>query len=97
MATPSELGMLPLMERVIGSRERAASRPNQAPEYPDGLSGREIEVLRLVAAGKSNREIAEELIITLRTVANHVANIMNKTNTANRTEAAAYASQRRLL
>jgi NarL family two-component system response regulator LiaR len=54
-------------------------------------------VLRLVAAGKSNREIAEELIISVRTVANHVANIMNKTNTANRTEAATYAAQHQLL
>jgi len=97
LSLASELGMRPLMERVIAGRERAASQPDRVPDYPDGLSPREIEVLRLVAAGKSNREIAEELIITLRTVANHVANIMNKTNTANRTEAAAYASRHRLL
>jgi len=97
LSIASELGMRPLMERVIATKQRAASQPDRAPEYPDGLSPREIEVLRLVAAGKSNREIAEELIITLRTVANHVANIMNKTNTANRTEAATYASQHQLL
>ena len=54
-------------------------------------------MLRLIAAGKSNREIAEELVISQRTVANHVANIFNKTNTSNRTEAAAYAFGRRLV
>jgi NarL family two-component system response regulator LiaR len=56
------------------------------------LTQREVEALRLIARGKSNREIAEELFISLRTVANHVANILNKTNTANRAGAAAYAS-----
>jgi len=48
-------------------------------------------VLRLVAAGKSNREIADALCISLNTVATHVRNILTKTGTANRTEAAAYA------
>ena len=96
-AISTELAMQPLMERVIAGRHRVESQPRRAPIYPDGLSLREIEVLRLVAAGKSNREIAEELIISVRTVANHVANIMNKTNTANRTEAATYAAQHQLL
>lgn len=54
---------------------------------PGGLSEREVQVLRLIAAGKTNRDIAEELIISPRTVANHVTNILNKTNAANRTEA----------
>jgi DNA-binding NarL/FixJ family response regulator len=48
-------------------------------------------VLRLIAAGKSNQETAEALFITANTMANHVKNILTKTNTANRTEAAAYA------
>jgi DNA-binding NarL/FixJ family response regulator len=55
------------------------------------LSQREVEVLRLVATGKSNREIADALYISLNTVATHVRNILTKTGTANRTEAAAYA------
>jgi len=55
------------------------------------LSARELEVLRLLAAGKSNQEIAEDLVISLHTSRKHVSNILSKTGTANRTEAAAYA------
>jgi DNA-binding NarL/FixJ family response regulator len=56
-----------------------------------GLSSRESEVLRLVAAGQSNKQIADELVISLNTARKHVANILDKTGTANRTEAAGYA------
>jgi pimeloyl-ACP methyl ester carboxylesterase len=48
-----------------------------ATQAPDGLSAREIEVLRLVAVGKSNQQIADELVISLNTVARHVGNILN--------------------
>jgi DNA-binding CsgD family transcriptional regulator/pimeloyl-ACP methyl ester carboxylesterase len=56
-----------------------------------GLSVREIEVLRLVVAGKSNQQIADELVISLNTVRRHVSNVFDKTGVANRTEAAVYA------
>ena len=46
---------------------------------------------RLVAAGRTDREIAEELIISIRTVTTHVCNILNKTGAANRAEVAGYA------
>lgn len=59
--------------------------------FPDRLSEREVEVLRLIAAGKHNPQIASELFISVKTVGNHVSNILNKTNTTNRSEAAAYA------
>ena len=62
-----------------------------------GLSAREIEVLRLIAAGKSNPQIAAELFISLSTVQHHVSNILAKTGAANRTEAAAYARDRGLV
>jgi DNA-binding CsgD family transcriptional regulator len=55
------------------------------------LTARELEVLRLIAAGKSNQEIARELVISFNTVTNHVKNILGKTGCANRTEAASYA------
>ena len=58
---------------------------------PAGLTAREVEVLRLIAAGRSNRAIADELFITTNTVANHVKNILSKTASENRTEAAAFA------
>jgi DNA-binding CsgD family transcriptional regulator/pimeloyl-ACP methyl ester carboxylesterase len=55
------------------------------------LSSREIEVLRLVSAGKSNQEIAAELVISINTVRRHVSNIFDKTGAANRAQAVAYA------
>jgi DNA-binding NarL/FixJ family response regulator len=64
---------------------------------PLGLSAREIEVLRLVAAGKSNRQIADELVISVNTVDRHVSHILSKIGAANRAEAAAYAAKQRLL
>ena len=85
------LGMKPLMERVAALQEQAESRLAQAPAYPDRLTGREVEVLRLVAAGRSNREIAEDLFISPRTVTTHVSNILNKIDATNRVEATGYA------
>jgi predicted ATPase/DNA-binding CsgD family transcriptional regulator len=61
------------------------------PLPPVGLSPREMDVLRLIAVGKSNREIADALVISLNTVARHVSNIFDKVGAANRTEAAAFA------
>jgi DNA-binding CsgD family transcriptional regulator/tetratricopeptide (TPR) repeat protein len=64
---------------------------------PDQLSWREVEILRLVAAGLSNREIGEQLHISGHTVANHVRSILRKTGAANRTEAAGYAHRHALV
>ena len=57
----------------------------------DSLTARELEVLRLMAEGRSNQEIADALVISIHTVTNHVKSILSKTGTANRTEAANYA------
>ena len=65
--------------------------------YPDGLTRRELQVLRLVAGGKRNREIAAQLAISTNTVDRHVSSILKKTGTANRTEAAMYAARRGLV
>jgi len=59
---------------------------------PAGLSPREAEILRLVAAGMTNRQIAKVLVLSPNTVANHVKHILNKTGLANRAEAAAFAA-----
>ena len=65
--------------------------------YPGGLTKREVEVLRLIASGRSNREIADELVISLNTVIRHVSNIFAKTGVANRAEAATYAGRHGLV
>jgi DNA-binding CsgD family transcriptional regulator len=91
LSVSSELGMRPLMQRVVALQERAQSRPARAPEYPSGLTQREVEVLRLIAAGRSNPAIATELVISINTVARHVSHIFTKTGVANRAEAAAFA------
>jgi DNA-binding CsgD family transcriptional regulator/pimeloyl-ACP methyl ester carboxylesterase len=57
------------------------------------LSSRELEVLHLLHAGKSNQQIADELVISLHTVRRHVSHIFDKTGVANRTEAAGYARE----
>jgi pimeloyl-ACP methyl ester carboxylesterase/DNA-binding CsgD family transcriptional regulator len=64
---------------------------SEAGSRPDRLSGREIEVLRLVAAGRSNTEIGEDLSLSVRTVARHITNIYGKIGVQNRSEATAYA------
>jgi len=66
-------------------------------EHPDGLTHREVEVLRLVAAGRSNHEIAEDLVLSERTVARHITNIYGKTGANSRADATAYAYRRRLV
>jgi len=96
MTISTELGMRPLMQRVKERMEQVQVQPPMAPVYPDGLTGREVEVLRLVASGKTNPEIGEDLFISPRTVTTHVSNILNKINAANRAEAAAYASRQGL-
>ena len=61
--------------------------------HPTGLSEREADVLRLLAAGKSNQQIADDLFISLNTVSHHLRNIFGKIGAANRTQAASFAHQ----
>ena len=63
------------------------------PGLVEALSERELEVLQLLAAGKSNAQIADELYVTLHTVKKHITHILGKLGAANRTEAAARARE----
>lgn len=65
--------------------------PVKGPPTPEPLTERELEVLRLVAQGLSNREIAERLVISEMTARTHVSNILSKLHLASRTQAALYA------
>ncbi len=67
------------------------SHPPKEPLTPDPLTEREVDVLRLIAEGRSNREIADKLVITEMTVRTHVSNILGKLHLASRTQAALYA------
>jgi NarL family two-component system response regulator LiaR len=67
------------------------SRPPSQPLTTEPLTEREVEVLRVVAQGKSNQEIAAELMISEATVRTHVSNILGKLHLASRTQAALYA------
>lgn len=82
----------PSLEPAIALRVlHELAHPPQQPLTPDPLTQRELEVLRLVAKGRSNKEIAEELVITELTVRTHVSNILGKLQLASRTQAALYA------
>lgn len=72
------------------------NRPSDAPRTDEPLSGRELEVLVLIAEGLSNQEIADQLVVSERTVRNHVGNILSKLHLANRTQAALYAVRKGL-
>ena len=97
LSIAQELSMSPMTERLKALQARAEAIPARAPAYPDGLTRREVEVLRLIAAGRSNQDIADELVISLNTVFRHVSNIFSKTGASNRTEAATYAHQHNLV
>ena len=92
--TADRLGAKPL-RRMLDDLARRA-RIGTAPDLPDGavlasLTSREREVLRLLAAGRSNREIAAVLFIAPKTASVHVSNILGKLGASSRTEAAAIA------
>ena len=80
------------MTRVLEQARRLTSTEPR----PVGLSAREVEVLRLVAQGKTNREIAAALVISERTVINHLSHIFAKTGTDNRAAATAFALRHRV-
>jgi DNA-binding CsgD family transcriptional regulator len=88
------LGLEPLRTRIAAFRERYRLRLERNPA---GLTTREFEVLQLLASGKANKEIAEALFISTHTVAVHVARVLEKTGSANRTAAVAYATRHHLL
>jgi two-component system, NarL family, response regulator LiaR len=71
--------------------------PRPAEDPVEQLTEREMDVLRLIAKGQSNKEIADTLIISEKTVKTHVSNILSKLHLADRTQAAIYALRQRLV
>ncbi|MFA0843782.1 ATP-binding protein [Streptomyces rochei] len=89
------LGAAPLRERLDDLVRRA--RPADTGDRATQLTAREQEVLRLLARGRSNRQIGEELFITAKTASVHVSNILAKLEAASRTEAVAVAYRQGLI
>jgi DNA-binding NarL/FixJ family response regulator len=87
----AELGAAPDLDRVRSLVQSSA----QAERH--GLTRRELEVLRLVAAGKTNRAVAAELVVSERTVHRHLTNIYAKLGVGSRTQAASFAYKHRLV
>ena len=81
------LGAKPTLERADEIEAMLPRTRRSSTDHPFGLSGREIEVLRLVARGQTDAEAAEELFISPRTVSQHMRNVYNKIGVNNRTEA----------
>jgi DNA-binding NarL/FixJ family response regulator len=84
-----DLGATPDLARI-----EALTRKSQAV---GGLTARELEVLRLVAAGKTNRSIATDLFLSEKTVARHLSNIFTKLGLSSRAAATAYAYEHDLI
>ncbi len=83
----------------FGRKGRPISTPTNSPSQltEEELSTREIEVLKLLAAGASNRDIADKLVLAEGTVKNHVSNILSKLHAENRTQAANMARERKII
>jgi len=79
---------------MAAAGHRVAKRPR---ELPAGLTERELEVLSHLAAGESNKAIATELVVSVRTVDRHVSNIFIKLGVSSRAAATAYAHQHHLV
>jgi DNA-binding NarL/FixJ family response regulator len=91
--TFEKLGAAPAAEQAAALTAQAQASPRSG----SGLTGREIEVLRLVATGAKNRTIAGRLRISEKTVARHVSNIFTKLDLSSRAAATAYAYKHKLL
>ncbi len=82
--------------KLIGNWQDSAAGRSPEPVDP-GLTERELDVLRLLATGASNREIAEKLVVSEGTVKNHISNILSRLGLRDRVQAALYARDHRLV
>jgi DNA-binding CsgD family transcriptional regulator len=90
------LGM-PTLEERVGQALAGLGAAKEVPASPAGLSPREVQVLRLLAKGRTNKEIGFELRISEKTVMNHVTSIYVKIGAGNRVEAASFAAKHALV
>jgi NarL family two-component system response regulator LiaR len=84
-------GQLTLHPSIAQKLLKELSLTSEQPPSPDPLTEREVEVLKLIARGLSNQEIADSLVVSIATVYTHVSKILDKLHLASRTQAALYA------
>ena len=96
-----ELAMEPFQSRAVQLAEalevRVPAAPRSRPSYAAGLSEREVEVLRVLSRGRTNQQIADEFVLSPKTVARHMSNIFNKLGVDNRAAATAFAYEHGLV
>lgn len=86
-----------VLEKEVTNKMMRNLRTNSSVALHESLTNREMEILLLIAEGKTNQEIADELFIALKTVKVHVSNILSKLEVQDRTQAAVYAHQHNLV
>jgi LuxR family maltose regulon positive regulatory protein len=95
------LGCLARLQRALGAPdtgpEAGRGGGTVVPDLAEPLTSRELEVLQMLAAGRSNQAIAGQLVVTLDTVKKHVSHVLGKLGAANRTEAVARARELSLI
>ncbi len=95
------LGCLARIQRALAREQATPARGRGSaaglPGLVEPLTPRELEILELLAAGRSNQVIAAELVVTLDTVKKHVSHVLGKLGAANRTEAVARARELELI
>ena len=93
----AHLGQAPADDSLIATTQSKMRRPRQTHDFDVPLTNREMQVLRHIAMGLSNREIGKSLGISVETVKEHVQNILRKLNVNDRTQAAVWAVKRGLV
>jgi ATP/maltotriose-dependent transcriptional regulator MalT len=96
-ATESFSAAAQLFEQIGARLEARRALASHRNIHPAGLTDREVEVLRLIASGRSNPEIADELYLSVKTVSRHVSNIFNKIGVTSRSAATAFAFEHELV
>ena len=86
------------LDKVLVEPGKTATAPAKpSPRYPAGLTAREVEVLRIVARGQTNEQVAEQLAISPRTVNTHLTSIYSKIQVSSRSAATRYAMEHHLI
>jgi DNA-binding NarL/FixJ family response regulator len=97
-----EEGRTMTLEQALASQEiwtttQQSPTLSPRPSYPDGLTAREVEVLRLVAQGMTDAQVADQLVLSPRTVQGHLRSIFNKLGVTSRSAATRYAVEHKLV